>query len=441
MKIRIPDNVRTIIAAFEGAGHEACAVGGCVRDSILGREPQDWDIATSALPGETKALFRRTVDTGIKHGTVTVLMGNEAYEVTTYRVDGAYEDGRHPKSVTFTPSLREDLARRDFTINAMAYSDTLGLVDLFGGLEDLRAGVIRCVGVPEERFGEDALRILRALRFSAQLGFSVDPKTEAAAARLAPTLAKISAERIREEMTKLLVSDDPAALRRLYETGITKVILPEFDALMETEQDNRYHLYNVGEHTIRVVEHVSPDPVLRWAALLHDIGKPDSRQIDEAKGRIHFMGHGEAGARKAEEILRRLKFDNASIETITKLIRWHVLFFNRGEYDVRLCLNDIGPERFPLLIELKRADAWGKKPEDLERGLARCDHVMAMYEEILARGDCFRTADLAVKGKDLIAAGIAPGPAMGEILAKMLDDVMREPAHNEKGFLLKKYVE
>ena len=439
IKIRIPDNVRKIIAAFEGAGYEACAVGGCVRDALLGREPQDWDIATSARPEETKALFRRTVDTGIKHGTVTVLLGSDAYEVTTYRVDGAYEDGRHPKSVTFTPSLREDLARRDFTINAMAYSDSLGLVDLFGGMDDLRAGVIRCVGVPEERFGEDALRILRALRFSAQLGFTIDPATEAAVVRLAPTLEKISAERIREEMTKLLVSDDPGKVRKLYETGITRVILPEFDVLMETEQDGRYHLFNVGEHTIRVIEHVSADPVMRWTALLHDIGKPRSRQIDEMKGRIHFKGHGPAGAKLAEEILRRLKFDNATIETAVKLIRWHVMRFERGEYDIRWCLNEIGPERFPLLMELQRADAYGKKPETLSDSLARCDRVERMCDEILARGDCFRMSDLAVKGADLIEAGMAPGPEMGEILGRMLEDVLNEPSHNDKEYLMRIY--
>ena len=439
MKIRIPDNVRTIIAAFEGAGYEACAVGGCVRDALLGREPQDWDIATSARPEETKALFRRTVDTGIKHGTVTVLLGSEAYEVTTYRVDGDYEDGRHPKSVTFTPSLREDLARRDFTINAMAYSDSLGLVDLFGGMEDLRAGVIRCVGDPGERFGEDALRILRALRFSAQLGFAVDPATEAAVIRLAPTLEKISAERIREEMTKLLVSDDPGKVLKLYETGITRVILPEFDMMMETEQDSRYHLYNVGEHTLRVLEHVSADPLMRWTALLHDVGKPHSRQIDEVKGRIHFKGHGPAGAKLAEEILRRLKFDNATIESAVKLIRWHVMRFERGEFDIRWCLNEIGPERFPLLMELQRADAYGKRPETLSDSLARCDRVQSTCDEILARGDCFLMRDLAVKGADLIEAGIAPGPEMGEILERMLKDVLRKPEHNEKNFLMDHY--
>ena len=211
--IYIPDYVRKIITAFEGAGHEACAVGGCVRDTLLGREPQDWDIATSARPEQTKEIFRRTIDTGIKHGTVTVLMDGQACEVTTYRVDGPYEDGRHPKQVSFTPSLKEDLARRDFTINAMAYSPALGLTDLFGGMEDLERGIVRCVGEPRERFGEDALRIMRAVRFSAQLGFDIDHDTEAACAALAPTLKNISAERVREEMTKLLVSDEPGKVR------------------------------------------------------------------------------------------------------------------------------------------------------------------------------------------------------------------------------------
>lgn len=236
MKITLPKKVKKIIQTLKSHGYEAYAVGGCVRDSILERTPEDWDITTSALPEETKALFDRTFDTGIEHGTITVLMGNEGFEVTTYRIDGKYEDNRHPKEVTFTRCLREDLLRRDFTINAMAYNEEEGIIDIFGGLEDLKKGIIRCVGNAKERFGEDALRILRAVRFSAQLGFSIEEETKDGIVALAPTLQQISAERIQVELIKMLTSPNPEKIQLAYELGITKVILPEFDEMMKREE-------------------------------------------------------------------------------------------------------------------------------------------------------------------------------------------------------------
>ncbi len=254
VKIALPEAVRDIIHTLQGAGYEAWAVGGCVRDSILGRVPDDWDITTSARPEQVKALFKKTVDTGIQHGTVTVLWHREGYEVTTYRIDGEYEDSRHPKEVQFTASLREDLRRRDFTINAMAYNEEAGLVDIFGGIGDIRAKKIRCVGDPMERFSEDALRMMRAVRFSAQLGYEIEAETEAAICRLSHTLEKISAERIRTELVKLLVSPHPELIRACWRTGMTAVFLPEFDRMMETAQNNRHHCYCVGEHTIRAME-------------------------------------------------------------------------------------------------------------------------------------------------------------------------------------------
>jgi len=253
MKIQLPEKVNTIISTLQAHGYEAYAVGGCVRDSILGRIPDDWDITTSATPLETKSLFKRTFDTGIEHGTITVLIDKEAFEVTTYRVDGKYEDSRHPSEVTFTRSLKEDLLRRDFTINAMAYNDAEGLVDIFGGMEDLKNNTIRCVGNAKERFGEDALRILRAVRFAAQLGFEIESETQDAIKILAPTLANISAERIQVELIKMLVSPNPGLLQAAYELGITKVILPEFDELMKTTQETPHHIYTVGEHTEAVL--------------------------------------------------------------------------------------------------------------------------------------------------------------------------------------------
>ena len=285
MKINLPGKVLMIINNLQFHGYEAYAVGGCVRDSILARRPEDWDITTSARPEEIKKLFRRTVDTGIEHGTVTVLLGKDSYEVTTYRIDGAYEDGRHPKEVHFTTSLEEDLRRRDFTINAMAYHDEVRLVDIFGGMQDLNRHLIRCVGDPKERFSEDALRILRAVRFSAQLNFPVEPETAEAARELAPSLEKISAERIQAELVKLLVSPHPERIRDAFELGITKVILPEWDAMEGVAQNTPHHRYDVAEHTLRALKNVKRDRILRLTMLFHDMGKPAVKTTD-AKGRI-----------------------------------------------------------------------------------------------------------------------------------------------------------
>ena len=277
MLIHLPEDVKAILHTLQEAGYEAYAVGGCIRDSLLGRRPDDWDITTSAKPQETKALFGKTIDTGIQHGTVTVMRHGRGYEVTTYRVDGEYEDGRHPKEVTFTASLKEDLRRRDFTVNAMAYNEKDGLVDLFGGRQDLEQKIIRCVGEANERFEEDALRIMRAVRFSAQLGFSIEERTKEAIRGHAERLRQVSAERIQVELTKLVISPNPDFLRIAWETGITAVVLPEFDRLMEQPQNNPHHCWNVGEHTLNSLCQVEADKVLRLTMLLHDMGKPACR--------------------------------------------------------------------------------------------------------------------------------------------------------------------
>lgn len=248
MRLQLPAAVNMIIDVLQAHGYEGFAVGGCVRDSVLNRTPDDWDITTSATPYQVKELFSKTVDTGLQHGTVTVMVHGVGYEVTTYRIDGEYEDARHPKEVQFTSNLTEDLKRRDFTINAMAYSKDRGLIDEFGGMNDLQRKIIRCVGDPWQRFGEDALRILRAVRFAAQLGFEIEENTKKAIVELAPTLSKISAERIQTETVKLLMSDRPEMWRSVYDLGITRIIMPEFDAIMETPQNTPHHMYNVGEH-------------------------------------------------------------------------------------------------------------------------------------------------------------------------------------------------
>lgn len=435
MRLKLPENVVYIIDTLKFYGYEAYAVGGCVRDSILARVPGDWDITTSATPEQIKRHFKRTVDTGIEHGTVTVLLGDDSYEVTTYRIDGTYEDNRHPKEVTFTACLEEDLKRRDFTINAMAYNHESGLIDLYGGMQDLQRKVIRCVGDPKERFGEDALRMMRAVRFAAQLGFVIDPATSDAIRELASDLKKISAERIQVEMVKLLTSNYPTLWQLLYELGITKVIMPEFDLCMITSQKTPHHCYNVGEHILYSVNYIPADKVLRLTMLLHDIGKPQCRTTDE-NGRDHFYGHGPVGEKMAGIILRRLKFDNDTIDKVKKLIRYHDTRPEPVKKQVRKLLNLIGPELFPLYLTVRRADTMAQSTYKREEKLQRIDELEAIYKEILENGDCFQLKDLAVNGKDLIGIGIEQGKEIGEILKVLLGLVIEEPERNNPVYLL-----
>ena len=449
MVIELPKQVKQIITTLQEHGYEAYAVGGCVRDAMLGKEPQDWDITTSALPMQVKSLFRRTVDTGIQHGTVTVLLDKEGFEVTTYRVDGKYEDGRHPKEVAFTASLTEDLKRRDFTINAMAYNEKEGLVDLFSGAEDLDRGIIRCVGVAKERFSEDALRILRAFRFSAQLDFTIEEETLAAAKELAGTLRKISAERIYAELTKLLLSEHPGRLLTAYECDITEVILPEFDRMCETPQRHPAHYTNVGLHsldTVRTVKRMSEYGgeagftaeefrYLRLAALFHDVGKPDCRSTD-TEGIDHFYGHAEAGADAVKKILRRLKADNATIDTVSRLVRWHDYPFVPEERPMRRAMHKIGADLIPLLLELRRGDLVAHAEPYRTEGPENLRKVWQVFLGIKSREECTSLKDLAVNGSDLISAGFAPGKELGEVLNRLLLSVIEAPELNQKEVLL-----
>lgn len=436
MELKIPEKAEIILHTLEEAGYEAYVVGGCVRDSILGRSPDDWDITTSAKPEEVKALFRRTVDTGLIHGTVTVMLDKEGFEVTTYRVDGEYEDGRHPKEVSFTASLEEDLKRRDFTINAMAYNPKRGLVDLFGGVQDMKNRIIRCVGNPLERFTEDALRILRAVRFSAQLGFSIEGETLKAISVLAPNLKYVSAERIQVELLKLLVSPHPDYLRTAYEAGITREILPEFDRCMETEQNTPHHCYNVGEHTLQSLLNIRADKVLRLTMLLHDIGKPVVKRTDE-NGRDHFKTHGPEGEKMAVSILRRLKMDNDTIRKVRSLIKWHDYRPIEEAVSVRKAVSVIGEELFPLYLEVQRADILAQSLYNREKKLKRLSGVEALYKEIMEKGECISLKTMALTGRDLITAGYMPGRELGEILEKLLAHVLENPEDNKKEILLK----
>ena len=438
IEIRIPPGAARILRVLEDHGYEAFVVGGCVRDSLLGRNPNDWDITTSALPLQVKALFRRTIDTGLIHGTVTILMDGEPFEVTTYRVDGEYLDGRHPSEVTFTASLQEDLQRRDFTINAMAYSEKKGLQDLFGGLPDLEKGLIRAVGDPAKRFGEDALRIMRAVRFAAQLGYEVEADTVQAMKELAPTLSKISAERIAAELEKLLVSPHPEKLKMAYECGITAVILPEFDRCMETAQNNPHHKYSVGEHTIVSIGNARPDRILRYTMLMHDMGKPSCKTTDE-QGIDHFYGHQEVSAQMANDILRRLKSDNETRRSVSKLVRYHDLTCGLTGKSVRKAISLIGEDLFPLYLEVKDADTRAQSDFRFQEKMDYLEEVRLLYRKILEEGDCLSLKDLAVNGKDLIAAGMKPGREIGEVLGAMYRDVIDDPEHNNKEYLMEKY--
>ena len=439
-----PAKVRTIISRLQDAGYEAYAVGGCVRDSYMGRIPNDWDITTNALPAQVKEIFRRTIDVGIEHGTVKVMMGNDGYEVTTYRIDGEYEDSRHPKEVTFTSDLAEDLRRRDFTINAMAYSEKTGLVDLFGGMQDLRDGVICAVGDPAERFDEDALRMLRALRFSAAFDFKIEEETAKAISRLCGNLKNISAERIRTELEKLICSDHPDRLRQAYDLGVTAVIFPEWDVMTECEQVTPHHFTNVGDHTIVALEYFvkhfndidkKEDRILRIATMLHDIAKP-AKKFRGDDGADHFKGHPEEGVAMAESFLRRLKYDNDTIKRVKKLVRFHDDTPELTYPSVRRFIVDVEASNMDNLMRLKLADLYAHTDYKREEKLQRIETLDEMYRQIIKDGDCLSVSSLAVGGNDLMAEGIPAGPAIGAALSKLLEAVLDDPSVNEREKLL-----
>ncbi|MDE7299619.1 MAG: CCA tRNA nucleotidyltransferase [Lachnospiraceae bacterium] len=447
--IQLPEKVKYIIQELRADGFEAFAVGGCVRDSLLGRIPGDWDITTNAKPAQVKQLFPHTIDTGIEHGTVTVMLERDGFEVTTYRIDGEYEDARHPKQVEFTQNLTEDLCRRDFTINAMAYSDETGLIDVFGGMRDLEQRVIRCVGRADDRFDEDALRIMRAVRFSAQLGFSIEQDTLRSIASHAGNLSRISIERIRTELTKLLLSDHPERLLAAQELGLTRVFLPEFDRMLATPQENPHHIYDVGAHTIHALQHlVGRDTqlppknqlILRYAVLLHDVGKPAVRTVDAA-GVAHFYHHAETGADMAREILRRLRFDNETIGSVGHLIALHDYRYaseNKAvsERTVRRAVNRVGPDWLETHFLLQEADLNAQNPALLPDKLRQLSEAKALAGRILSAGQCISLKMLAVNGSDLIAAGFPPGKSIGAALDDLLNYVLEHPEANTREELL-----
>jgi len=435
MVIKVPKEVKFIIDKLNAEGFEAYIVGGCVRDCLLGKEPQDWDITTNAKPNQTKSLFEKTVDTGIKHGTVTVIINGGCYEVTTYRVDGEYVDNRHPASVEFTSSLKEDLRRRDFTINAIAYHPSEGFQDPFGGIHDIERKIICSVGDASARFREDALRMLRAVRFSAQLAFSIDDKVIQSIQENSRLIKNISIERVREELTKILISPCPMRFIMLRDTHILQHVLPEFEVCFHTVQNHPYHIYNVAIHTLNAVSYIEPDRILRWAMLLHDIGKPLTKTIDE-NNIDHFYGHPEKSAKLAEIILKRMRFDNKSIARIIRLVKHHDRRIEPSFKSVRKAAAAVGEDIFLDLLKIQTSDKKAQNPAYLDERLAKLKEIEEIFCQIRDKGECLGLKDLAVNGNDLIDIGFAEGKQISIVLNKLLDMVLEDPEINDKEKLL-----
>lgn len=433
----VPSGPIYLIDALEAAGFEAWAVGGCVRDSLLGLVPHDWDICTSARPQQTLQVFRgqRVIETGLKHGTVTVMWENAPYEVTTYRTDGLYTDSRRPDSVTFVSNLKEDLSRRDFTVNAMAYHPQRGLYDAFGGEEDLKSKIIRCVGEPRLRFDEDALRILRALRFAATYGFSIEEKTAQSLLDCRERLNAIAPERIREEFMRLLAGPGAANILREF-AQVIDVFLPELTPMRGFSQFNPNHHLDVWEHTLQAVDAAPPNAVLRLVMLLHDSGKP-ACFFRDGKGVGHFYGHPQASMKLAQEVLSRLRFDNRTRRAVEELVLWHDATIPPKEKNVRRWLNRLGEERLAQLVTVKRADAAAQHPQKRGDKLRALDELEACLNGVLQKGLPYTLKGLAVTGQDLQQIGFPPGKRVGQVLDALLSQVMDGRIPNEKAALLR----
>lgn len=432
----LPRGAAFIIEKLESAGFEAWVVGGCVRDSLLGLAPHDWDICTNARPEETLAVFaaQRVIQTGVKHGTVTVLYEGEPYEVTTYRTDGAYTDSRRPDTVDFVSNVKDDLSRRDFTVNAMAYHPQRGLFDAFCGEDDLKNKVIRCVGDAKARFEEDALRILRAMRFAATYGFTIEENTANALLSCKERLRLIAPERIREELLRLLNGVGAAEILRAF-APVLFVFLPELAPMRGLDQHNPYHYLDVWEHTLAAISAAPRDPVIRLTMLLHDAGKPASFFMDE-KGVGHFYGHPEVSLKIAKAVLERLRFDNQTRREVEELVLFHDAAIPAKQKNVLKWLNRVGEERFRQLLPVKRADAAAQHPAKRQAKLEDISRLEACLNNVLERGHPYRLKDLNITGNDLSAIGVAPGKQLGDILQTLLIKVMEGKLKNDKAALL-----
>ena len=439
--MKIPEDVEYIIETLETHGHEAYAVGGCVRDIVMGKTPKDWDICTSALPGQTAAAFesKRIFETGLKHGTITLRLNGRNYEITTFRTDGPYLDNRRPDRVEFVRNLEQDLARRDFTVNALALHPQTGITDCFGGIEDIESKTIRCVGDPVKRFEEDALRIMRALRFASVLGFQIEPETATAIAGNRQLLKNISAERIAAELNLLLTGAYAGTVLTEYST-VLAVIIPEILPMIGFEQNTPYHNLDVWGHTVKSVTHAPEDIILRLTMLLHDIGKPNCYTYSGGKG--HFHGHQAVSEEMSRKILLSLKYDNSTIGTVTTLVKHHDAEITLTHKSLRRWLNLIGEENLRRLIQVKKADIMAQAdliapnvPRRHER-LEKLAKASELIDEIFLQQQCFSLKDLAVDGRDLIAAGIPEGAEIGKTLSTLLDMVIDGELENKREILL-----
>lgn len=445
LKIKIPSGANEIIHTLQDKGYEAYLVGGCVRDSILKRTIHDYDITTSATPDEMMEVFKdkRIIETGLQHGTITIVINGEGYECTTYRIDGNYSDSRRPDSVAFTRSLEEDLKRRDFTINAMAYNNEAGLIDPFNGMEDIKYHKIRCVGRAEDRFSEDALRILRAIRFASQLGFVVDSDASLNIHKMYKNLENISTERINSEFCKIALSSEFYMQIVLFRE-VFSLFIPEIKDMFGFQQNNPYHICDVWNHTVHAVQAYecdcepdlnSRDLITSLAVFFHDIGKPHCYQ-DGEDGIRHFKGHGRVSADMTDTIMKRLRFDNDTREKVVQLVYYHDATFEVGEKYIKRWLNKIGEEQFRRLLNVRRADIKAQAQIEQESRLQKVDNIECILEEVLQKDECFSLKDLAVNGNDLIEIGYKPGKEIGEVLNNLLDSVISGEYINEKEKLL-----
>ncbi len=440
MTLNIPEYAALALDRLEAAGYESYVVGGCVRDALLGRTPHDWDITTSAAPEEVEAVFRgcRVLETGIKHGTVTLMTDGGPLEITAFRSEGDYSDGRRPDSVVFVRDIHEDLLRRDFTVNAMAYSPRRGLRDDFGGREDLAERVLRCVGRADDRLREDALRILRALRFCARYGLAAEPETDAALRRNRARLGKVSAERIFSELKGILTAPGAGRMMLSY-PEIFFTVFPEMEPMLGFDQHRPdAHIYDVWEHTAHAVDAAPDIAEVRLALFFHDCGKPATFTADPDTGRGHFYTHPGVSARMADAMLRGMKSDTATRETVTALVENHESKPGANRKALRRLLRRLGPDTVLLLYEVRRADAMAHAPELAARLAAELEAESALLREILAEENCFTVKDLAVSGRDMISLGLSPGPEIGAVLDALLGEVTDETLPNERSALLKR---
>lgn len=433
----LPREVEEIIETLEKSGYEAYAVGGCVRDFLCGREISDWDVTTNATPDAVAAVFkgRNVVPTGVKHGTVSLMLRGAAYEITTYRVDGRYLDGRRPESVSFTGDLREDLSRRDFTINAMAYNPRTGLLDLFGGADDIKRRVVRCVGTPAERFGEDYLRMMRAYRFAAVLDFDLDPSIRDAVALRKNKILDIAAERLRAELDKLMLSRAHDRFL-LFMSDLGGALFPEVECLKEITQANAYHDQSAYDHSMEVFRHAKPDLTHKLCALLHDTGKADTKTVNAA-GETSFKGHAELSEKIALAVLRRLKYDNARISAVTAIIRAHSAYKQLTRPGAKRVLMRMGPNLARELYHFAIADCHGKTPAAKHLLLPALTANLSLFDDIQTSGEPVTLRDLAINGDDVAKAlSTPPGKAVGDALSILLDQVHKDPTLNKREILL-----